>query len=309
VALLVATSVARTAGAQDRRVLEAHVASLGQRFLLADSVERAYSDSVAKANATLDTAVVGVFHIAASPRLAAVAREAATVADRDVRRVFGAAAERFSNHRLVLRESSSNGRGTNQVIIAEFEPGTQESNVSMAPQNAMQIAAALRNRALGQLTRDLGPAFNAWLRAGLWTDPVSAADWSSARLMVVSSHASVARGCYRGATADCVALLGLAPAKDTTPLPINPMRTTFVQEAARLGGAGAYERLVTAPGGVRERIAAAARVPFDSVVRSWQYNIRNTRVASDAMSPTIAAASLGWIVLCVGLSLRSSRWR
>jgi hypothetical protein len=69
------------------------------------------------------------------------------------------------------------------------------------------------------------------------------------------------------------------------------------------------QRLIETNGGPRERIAAAAGVPFDSVLRAWQHNLHDTRVASDAMHPSIALASVAWIFICAGLSLRSSRWR
>ena len=112
--------------------------------------------------------------------------------------------------------------------------------------------------------------------------------------------------CIDGDDAACQSLLHSA---SFSPLP-RDIRASLVAEALRLGGARAYERLIETGGeDIRVRLAAAAGVPFDSLVSTWQARVHDTRVPSDAMRPSIAAASLGWIVLCLGLSMRSSRWR
>src|SRR5262249_26971783 len=68
--------------------------------------------------------------------------------------------------------------------------------------------------AINQLTQHLGREFTAWLGTTLSTDTVTSSAWAATRLALVSSRASVARGCYGGKASDCVAVLGLRPSKD-----------------------------------------------------------------------------------------------
>jgi hypothetical protein len=112
--------------------------------------------------------------------------------------------------------------------------------------------------------------------------------------------------CYAGSDSACVSILRSA----TLPTPVSSnQRINIVRLAISLGGSGSMERLLLTPGTVDARIAAAACVPTDSVVQLWVARARSARTVSDDMSPGIAASSLGWILLCGVLALRSSRWR
>jgi hypothetical protein len=112
--------------------------------------------------------------------------------------------------------------------------------------------------------------------------------------------------CLAGSDSACVSILRNLPLP--TPVSSN-QRINIVRLAISLGGSGAMERLLLTPGAVDARIAAAARMPTDSVVQLWVARARSARTVSDDMSPGIAASSIGWILLCGALAFRSSRWR
>jgi hypothetical protein len=86
-------------------------------------------------------------------------------------------------------------------------------------------------------------------------------------------------------------------------------RIGVAKSAIRLGGADGFGRYLTATGSPAERLTTAAGVPLDSVLRVWIGNVRDARQPSRDISTGIAISSLGWILLCGVLSLRSSRWR
>jgi hypothetical protein len=113
--------------------------------------------------------------------------------------------------------------------------------------------------------------------------------------------------CTTGSDTACIAVLRRLP---EVPAPLHSWhRLALVQLTATLGGAAAMERLLLTPGTQSERIAAAARLPADSVVHLWLRRAREAEVGSQDMSLEIATASLIWILGCAGLALRSSRWR
>ena len=124
-------------------------------------------------------------------------------------------------------------------------------------------------------------------------------DWSG-------SDPVATEACYAGSDSACVSILRNSP----LPTPVSStQRINIVRLAISLGGSGAMERFLLTPGAVDVRIAAAARVPTDSVVQVWLARAHGARTVSDDMSPGIAASSIGWILLCGVLAFRSSRWR
>jgi hypothetical protein len=90
----------------------------------------------------------------------------------------------------------------------------------------------------------------------------------------------------------------------------NPyMRTSVVAHALRLGGERAAERLLTTPGGPREALAAAAKMPLDSLIADWQRHLGEGSTSGNNVPFTMALSAIGWVALCVFLALRGSRWR
>jgi len=112
--------------------------------------------------------------------------------------------------------------------------------------------------------------------------------------------------CRSGVDTACIAVLR----SNFVRAPISSRhRIDVVRLAMALGGAQSMERLLMTTGSVDERLAAAARMPTDSVLRRWVSRARNARKASDDMSLGIAASSLGWVLILGAMALRSSRWR
>lgn len=106
----------------------------------------------------------------------------------------------------------------------------------------------------------------------------------------------------------CDSLARQIPA-DAVPAPTNgDVRQSFVRFALARGGEGAFDRFI-APGSPQVRIASAARMPADSVVRLWQARVGASRRSSTALDMETALSALAWAGVCAGLALRSSRWR
>jgi len=112
--------------------------------------------------------------------------------------------------------------------------------------------------------------------------------------------------CLAGADTACIAVLRA----NFVRAPISSShRIDVVRLAMALGGPRSMERLLMTNGSVDDRIAAAARMPTDSVLRRWVSHAHDSRNPSDDMSMGIAASSLGWVLIFGALAFRSSRWR
>ncbi len=112
--------------------------------------------------------------------------------------------------------------------------------------------------------------------------------------------------CIAGVDAACIANLREWSRLEAVP---REHRLALAKLAIQLGGPAGYERILTTSGTPAQRIASAAGLPIDTVLRMWQRKVRETTVPSQDMSLGIAAGSLIWILACGALSLRSSRWR
>jgi hypothetical protein len=150
------------------------------------------------------------------------------------------------------------------------------------------------------------------------SDPVLEWHDSTTRRALVRAHAATARRmdarveqqCLAGSDAACVMLLRLLPpgtAREPAPV---ALRIGLLRHALHLGGAGAIERLLAGraenPG---TRLEAAAGLPIDSLIGSWQARVRETRAPSEDLTIGITIMSLAWATGMGALSLRSSRWR
>lgn len=125
-----------------------------------------------------------------------------------------------------------------------------------------------------------------------------------------SGNAAAYDECLAGGDGACRALLCMLPAR-LLPRPLGvDSRLTVVQLALRLGGRGAFQRLLDAsdgpPGGA---ILAAAGVPLDSLLGQWHREVIASRPAPVTVTIAGAVTALGWTLLISALSLRSSRWR
>jgi hypothetical protein len=122
---------------------------------------------------------------------------------------------------------------------------------------------------------------------------------------VVRASRVATQRCLGGNDDACITVLNIA---GVSPLASPYMRGSLIVHAMDLGGDHAVERLLVTPGSTRDALAGAAKQPIDSVVKSWQSHV-NGRSGSQALPLVVAISSILWIVVCVFLALRSSRWR
>ncbi len=118
------------------------------------------------------------------------------------------------------------------------------------------------------------------------------------------------RSCLEGEDAACLAGLGLATTA-TTERGLPPETTTMVLlEAVRLGGAGAWQRLVGVAGAqpldALERVAGVAP---EAVVASWRTALLDERPEVHAGLGSQSARVIVWLIFLAMFAARSSRWR
>jgi hypothetical protein len=113
--------------------------------------------------------------------------------------------------------------------------------------------------------------------------------------------------CRLGLDAACVSMLRQIGA-GTDPLS-SDLNVSLIEEAMRLGGAGALERAGDSTATPGELIAAIAGVPLDSVITSWRHHVLTVRPPSEVVTPAMVGVSLLWIAGFATLASRSARWR
>ena len=86
-------------------------------------------------------------------------------------------------------------------------------------------------------------------------------------------------------------------------------RRALVEEVLRLGGPDAWSRLVGSAGQPLEaRLALAAAVPPDSLMRVWRRTLIAARPASVSVSSTSLLMALLWFGAGLAFAMRFSRW-
>lgn len=128
-------------------------------------------------------------------------------------------------------------------------------------------------------------------------------------------------GAYHGCVddardAECVRILRAALAQTeayhtfTIPAAVGDgPRRALVAQVVRLGGPDAWGRLLASPGQpLEDRLATAAGMPIDSLMRVWRRGIIAARPIPVSVTPLAAVAALGWVVVGLAFALRFSRW-
>jgi hypothetical protein len=147
-------------------------------------------------------------------------------------------------------------------------------------------------------------------------DPVVSWYDSLARFDEVSANKNGARSyvreatekCLAGNDAACVEVLHRIHRFDQPPSGA-AARESLTREALRLGGSDAFARLIASPDTASKALAAAAGVPIDSVLRSWQRQMRYGSLGSGDVSIRMVVFALLWVGLLLVLVSRISRWR
>lgn len=87
------------------------------------------------------------------------------------------------------------------------------------------------------------------------------------------------------------------------------VRSSLLMFALQEGGEGAYERLLESRGTMRERLARAAGMDPDAVMRGWRERVLAARPEPQGTSGRSRTAALAWLALFGFLATRSTRWR
>lgn len=130
----------------------------------------------------------------------------------------------------------------------------------------------------------------------------------SERDNAIRVNAKGVQQCEAGDDGSCQAVLRLmsdwrrAPSSDYA-------RRTLIARALVLGGELAPQRLLASAGSAGDALSAAARVPLDTLIMSWQRDMRDRAAASSNISLPIVVSSILSIGVCLFLALRSPRWR
>jgi hypothetical protein len=120
---------------------------------------------------------------------------------------------------------------------------------------------------------------------------------------------AAAERCGRDGDAGACEIAARSIPADRVPLPLSAdVRQLFVESVLRAGGSGAYGRLVSARGPVRDRLLAAAGMPLDRVVEQWAARVIASRPEPMHVSPLVFVVTLAWCCAftAIGIGRRSA---
>jgi hypothetical protein len=140
-------------------------------------------------------------------------------------------------------------------------------------------------------------------RTAIWYDPAEQRSLvRNARPRADTDACLIARS-----DAACLAVLH---ATGVEPPLTSQSRHVLVRLALIEGGREAYVRLARSAGRpLGERLALAAGVPSDSLMRQWRTAVLSARPKPVTFTPSVGWVALGWATLFSLLALRSTRWR
>ena len=197
------------------------------------------------------------------------------------------------------------------VVVPRFDSGPGHATVYVQLVTAPSQAAQRCYRGDRAACRDA-------LSLSAMTDPASQLYGPAERralvvtqyhyLLVRAGHSLAVGSCEQGSDEACLELLRslgtLIPPLDYQ------ARLTLLETAVRLGGAETFQRLLTTPAGpMGPRLAAAARVSEDSLVRRWRSDVLAARPTPVPLPAWGSWVALCWVAVFGACGLRSSRWR
>jgi hypothetical protein len=111
----------------------------------------------------------------------------------------------------------------------------------------------------------------------------------------------------RNEVADCAVYLRF---RQALPLPLSEhARSSFLHFALEQGGEGSFARLIESTRDVETAIEQAAGKPIPTLLADWRAEVERARPEMHAGVTRSRLATVFWLLVCVGLSMRSSRWR
>jgi hypothetical protein len=116
--------------------------------------------------------------------------------------------------------------------------------------------------------------------------------------------------CRELGDADGCRVAAQAITNERIPLPLSgSARFTFFRAVLDAGGPGSFDRLLSASGPLKERLATAANGRLDDVVLRWLDTVESSRPDRMKLRPSLVFASLGWTCIVVALALtRRTSW-
>jgi hypothetical protein len=128
-----------------------------------------------------------------------------------------------------------------------------------------------------------------------------------AELLNRTGHVHGFHACTQGSDSACLELLRSVSLGQ--PLDYQA-RLTLLETAVRLGGSETFSRLLATPAGpMGRRLATAALVNEDSLVRRWRNDVLAARPVPVPLPPWEAWVAFGWVIVFASCGAGSSRWR
>jgi hypothetical protein len=125
---------------------------------------------------------------------------------------------------------------------------------------------------------------------------------------LVTGAGPAQRRCVGGVLRACASAMGLV-AGEAGPFYYQLMRADLLLTALEIGGPGAWNRLASAPGeSMSDALAAASRMPIDSLLGSWRDGLLARRPASRPLGGVTVMVFAGWSALLLVIALGAARW-
>jgi len=295
----------------------------------ADSARRLSSELAALKDSLLrrDSAVIEVARrgdlvISASPGLEAAAASALDRFAAERARWFGSATPSAEGFRIVIRSTAELTwraaflTGTREVVLSGLPDSGRAprifSNRSWEP---LAHPAGLGRVLLEQFAELLYPTTASAIRSWLPDHPPLAMPdierRREAMRALVTASGAVARRCAAGELSGCAAALGLrGPRLHQSDGSYGTfLRADFLLFALESGGPRAWARLNDpAPADLADRLAAAARMPADSLLAGWRRGLLSLQPAEAPVRAGGVLLALGWSAAILLGALGLSRW-
>lgn len=280
---------------------------------------RAVRDSIALADEHLvEVARRSNLVLAATGRYRSAGTEILAAFDSGRKRLFGDRLPTPDGFRIVLRHERQlgpYGEKEEALSVSGLPDRAHAPRVTpVVPRRELQDAEGAARVLLFQYGQLMLAGTSAevqrWLPSGLLLHLAEATRREEAMYALVTGIGPAQRGCVLGDLADCAYALGLrSSARGDAGGTYYPLaRADLLLQALQLGGAGAWDRLVSVDGSVEEQLAAAAAMPADSLVSSWRTGLLAIRPDHAPIDGAAVLLLLGWCMAAGLVLLGVARW-
>jgi len=279
------------------------------------AVVKALGDSMLQSDSTVtEVSRTGDIVIAASPAQRRNAADAFQQFLRTTTPRFAGALPSPGGFRIVMRTGTRPralaGADSSGIVVLSGQPdgpGSIQTQRSVSPGD---VTAGLIDR-YGEMMIASVPALAAWIG----NPPALSMNESSRRDQAmygfVTAMGPTQQRCVSGGLAACSVAMGIHQigGPEHGGRYSRYMRADLLYYALDTGGTGAWERLRgAADSGVGAMLAAAARMPTDSVVNNWRNGLLALRPATAVVSQRSALVAVIWSMLFLAGALGASKW-